>query len=71
MAKNTNKPATDSTRLDAFLVEEYEVQGQQKSHWSKVGSAWPHADGKGFRLVLKAIPVDGVVILRTPEAKED
>lgn len=69
MAKNT-KPA-ETTRLDAFLVDEYEVQGEKKSHWSKIGSAWPHADCKGFRLVLKAIPTDGVVILRIPEVKED
>ena len=69
MAKNTNtKPAND--RLDAFVVEEFEVNGEKKSSWSKIGSAWPHADGNGFRLVLKATPVDGVVILRKPEAKE-
>ena len=69
MAKNTNtKPAND--RLDAFVVEEFEVNGEKKSSWNKIGSAWPHADGQGYRLVLKAIPVDGVVILRKPEAKE-
>lgn len=70
MAKNT-KPADTTPRLDAFVVDEYEAQGEKRSHWSKVGSAWPHSDGKGYRVVLKAIPTDGVVILRTPEAKED
>lgn len=71
MAKNTNKTAAAPARLDAFLVEEFEVQGEKRSSWSKIGTAWPHADGKGFRLVLRANAVDGVVILRTPEVKED
>ena len=69
MSNNTKPAAAD--RLDAFLVDDYEVQGEKRSQWSKIGSAWPHQDGKGYRLVLKAIPADGVVILRTPEAKED
>lgn len=68
MSKQT-KPATPE-RLDAFLVEEYEAQGEKRSSWSKIGSAWPHTDGKGFRLVLKAIPTDGVVVLRIPEARD-
>jgi hypothetical protein len=36
MAKK-NQPAND--RLDAFLVEEYEVQGEKRSNWSKIGAA--------------------------------
>jgi len=68
MAKK-NQPAND--RLDAFLVEEYEVQGEKRSNCSKIGAAWPHQDGKGYRLVLNAVPVSGVVVLRLPEPKED
>jgi hypothetical protein len=64
-----NQPAHD--RLDAFLVEEYEVHGEKRSNWSKVGAAWPHQDGKGYRLVLNAVPVNGLVVLRLPEPKED
>lgn len=72
MAKNTNnKTEAAPARLDAFQVEEFEVNGEKRSSWNKVGTAWPHADGKGFRLVLKAFPTDGVVILRAPEPKED
>lgn len=67
MAKKNPQPATD--RLDAFLVEEYEVQGEKRSNWSKIGAAWQHQDGKGYRLVLNALPVNGVVVLRLPEPK--
>ncbi len=65
----TSKPAAETTRLDAFVVEEFEVNGEKRSAWNKIGTAWPQKGG--FRLVLKAIPVDGVVILHKPEAKED
>ncbi len=71
MAKNTSKTEATPTRLDAFVVEEFEVQGEKRSSWNKIGTAWPNAVGKGFRLVLRATPIDGVVILRTPETKED
>lgn len=72
MAKNSKpEAAANNARMDAFLVEEYEVQGEKRSTWNKIGTAWPHADGKGFRVVLKAVPVDGVVVLRLPEPKND
>lgn len=56
-------------RLDAFLVEEFEVQGEKRSSWAKIGTAWPQKGG--YRLVLKAIPTDGVVILHKPQDKQD
>jgi len=71
MSRKTSTPATEPTRLDAFVVREYEVAGEKKSDWSKIGAAWPHADGKGLRLQLTAVPVDGVVVLRAVEPKAD
>jgi hypothetical protein len=37
--------------------------------WTRVGSAWPHKDGKGLNLVLSALPINGRLVLReyTPE----
>lgn len=66
MAQN-NTPKND--RLDAFVVDEFEVNGEKRSTWNKIGSAWPQKGG--YRLVLKAIPVDGVVILHKPETKDE
>lgn len=71
MAKTqtSGKPAA-SKRLDAFVVDEFEQNGEKKSSWNKIGTAWPHSDGNGYRVVLKAIPTDGVLVLRCPETKE-
>lgn len=66
MSQHTSTPGE---RLDAFVVDEFEVNGEKRSSWSKVGTAWPQKGG--YRVVLKAIPTDGVLILHAPKAKED
>ncbi len=43
----------------------------KKSFWTRIGSAWPHADGKGFNLQVEMVPLDGRISLRVAsETKE-
>ena len=35
--------------------------------WINVGAAFPHSDGKGFNVIVQALPVDGKLILRVPQ----
>ena len=37
----------------------------------RIGVAFPHKDGKGFDVMLQAVPVDGKVVLRLHEPKEN
>ena len=60
-----------ATRFDAFTVREYEVAGEQRREWTALGAAFPHKDGKGFNVLLHALPVDGKLVLRLHEPKED
>ena len=46
---------------NVFVVEEREGQD---SFWTKIGAAWANKDGKGFNLVLQALPLDGRLVLR-------
>jgi len=39
----------------------------EKGFWTRIGAAWKSKDGKGFRLQLNALPLDGVVVLREPD----
>lgn len=41
--------------------------------WNNIGAAFPNADGKGFNVVLDAIPIprDGKIRLVIREIKED
>ena len=53
-----------------FVVEDRETEDEgNDAFWTRIGSAWPHKDGKGLNLVLSALPIDGRLILReyTPE----
>lgn len=34
--------------------------------WTRIGSAWAHADGKGYSIQLSTTPVDGRISLRLP-----
>lgn len=46
---------------------------KENSRWIEIGAAWVHKDGKGFRVKLDAIPVDGQIECRVIDwkAKED
>lgn len=63
----TSQLTTD--RFDAYIIEEFEADGEKRSAWHKIGSAWPHKDGIGYRIVLQSIPLDGVITLRKAEGK--
>lgn len=67
-----SKPAPkNATRYDAFTVRDYEVAGETKHDWTRIGVAFPNQDGKGFRITLSALPLDGVIVLRLHEPKEE
>ena len=69
MAKNTSKPATENKRYNAYTVREFERNGAAEHDWMRIGVAFPHKDGKGFDVMLQAVPVDGKVVLRLHEPK--
>ena len=51
----------------------YQVRDREngKSFWTRIGSAWAHADGKGFNIQIQTVPLDGRVTLRVPSEKTD
>lgn len=52
----------------AFVTRE--IKGSERSSiWTPCGAAWAHKDGKGFRIKLDAVPVNGVIELRLNDAK--
>lgn len=61
----------NTNRFDAYSVRDYEANGEKKSDWTRIGVAFSHADGKGFNVLLQALPFDGKMVLRVHEPKED
>ncbi len=45
----------------AYVVEDID---EDTNFWTLVGSAFAHEDKKGFTVLLKALPVDGKLVLR-------
>lgn len=48
----------------AYRVYTVEDIDEQNSFWTLVGTAFPHEDRKGMNILLKALPVDGRLVLR-------
>lgn len=76
--KNRRTNMTDNTttaergKLPSHCA--YQVRertGNKKSIWTRIGSAWPHADGQGFSLQLDSVPLDGRVSLRVLSDNRD
>ena len=61
--------------MKAFVVEDKEEGSDEKPFWTRVGSAWPHGDGKGLNIQLASgVAVSGRVVLREyteQDAQED
>lgn len=55
----------------AFSVREFEKDGKKDSFWTKVGVVFAHQDGKGFDVVLEAMPLNGRVTIREPREKDE
>ena len=44
----------------------YAIEGEgEEAFWTRIGSAWPHKDGKGFNITLSALPCNGRVQLQS------
>jgi hypothetical protein len=67
----TPAPAPAPTYLNVFTVEEYESNGNAGKRWTKIGAAFPHKEGIGFSIDLKAFPIDGRLAVLPPDSNDD
>ncbi len=63
-----NESASKAPSHIAYQVRDREGK---KGIWTRVGSVWPHTDGKGFNIQLEAVPLDGRITLRVATEKKD
>ena len=69
---------TDSTHNQLAVSKSpthvaYHVRNREGSEgfWTRIGAAWPHADGNGFNLQLETYPLDGRITLRVASEKSE
>lgn len=51
----------------------YHVRDNAKGEgfWTRIGSAWPHADGNGFNIQIETVPLSGRITLRIKSEKPE
>jgi hypothetical protein len=75
--QNSNRSQTAAaataspTYLNVFTVEEYESNGKTQKRWTRIGAAFPHKEGVGFNIELKAFPIDGRLVALPPDPNDD
>lgn len=57
--------------LNVFTVEEFESNGKTQKKCTKIGAAFPHKEGPGFSIELKAFPVDGRLVVLPPDSEDN
>ena len=68
---NNRKPTHPApSYLNVFTVEAFESQGKTSKRWTRIGVAFPHKDGTGFSVELRAFPIDGKLVILPPEVTE-
>lgn len=63
--------AAPAARTPSHIAYQVRDREGKKGIWTRIGSAWPHADGQGFNIQLDAVPLDGRVSLRILSEKQD
>jgi hypothetical protein len=72
MAKTTQKTPAPKARYDILVPDSYEAaDGSTKINWIRVGVAFPHSDGQGYQIELKALPVGGKLVMKLHEPKTE
>lgn len=65
-----DKKTNSTKKAPAFIAYAVRDGAEDKSFWTRIGVAFKHDDGKGMNIQLSALPLDGRIVLREPEAKE-
>ena len=59
-----SKNAETASKAPTHVAYHVRDRDGKKSFWTRIGSAWAHADGKGFNLQVEMVPLDGRISLR-------
>jgi hypothetical protein len=58
--------------FNALAVEFFDAgAGKTGRRWTKIGVAFPHKEGGGFDVELKALPLNGRIVLLPPDDDTD
>lgn len=61
---DTNTTTSTSSKTPSHVAYQVRDRDGKKGFWTRIGSVWAHADGKGFNVQLECVPLDGRITLR-------
>jgi hypothetical protein len=67
----TNTKTDTPSKGPSHIAYQVRDRDGQKGFWTRIGSAWPHADGNGFNIQIEVVPLDGRITLRVATEKKD
>jgi hypothetical protein len=68
-ARQTRKESAMTTQANHLEILSVTAQGQ-RSVWTRIGTAFPTKDGKGYRLKIDLVPTDSAADILMLPAKE-
>lgn len=67
----TNTTQSTQSKVPSHVAYQVRDREGKKGFWTRIGSAWPHADGNGFNIQIEALPLDGRITLRVASEKKE
>ena len=64
----SNQPTSKTPSHIAYHVRNREGG---EGFWTRIGAAWPHADGNGLNIQLETYPLDGRITLRVATERKE
>jgi len=70
MNDSSNTPSS-TTKAPSHIAYHVRDRKDGDAFWTRIGSAWQHADGKGYNILIETVPLDGRISLRVPSEKTE
>ncbi len=64
MTKTISGQVAATSKAPSHIAYHVRENAGTKSFWTRIGSAWAHADGQGFNIQIEMVPLDGRISLR-------
>ena len=71
MTNTATAPAPSTSKGPSHIAYQVKDRDGKKGFWTRIGSAWAHADGNGFNIQLECVPLDGRITLRVFTEKQE
>ena len=62
---------TSASKTPTHIAYHVRDRKEGDAFWTRIGSAWQHADCKGFNIQIETVPLNGRISLRIPSDKSE